>query len=225
MKKTPDGEKFWLKLSGLVPGKEYVFQYFIDGNVRVGDPYADKVSDPWNDKWISNTTYPDLIEYPTGKTTGVATVLQTNQTPYQWQTNNFDNPNQSDLVVYELLVRDFVGKHDYQTLIDTIGYLKRLGINAIELMPNNEFEGNSSWGYNPNYYFAPDKYYGSKNDFKAFVDKCHQEGISVFMDLVLNHSFGTNAMAMMYWNSELNRPAANNPWFNEQSNFTNPDAQ
>ncbi len=222
---TPDGEKFWVEITGLEPGKEYVFQYFIDGNVRVGDPFADKVSDPWNDKWISNSTYPNLIDYPDGKTTGIATVLQTNQTPYVWQTGTLENPKTTDLVVYELLVRDFVAAHDFETLIDTLSYLQKLGINAIELMPNNEFEGNSSWGYNPNYYFAPDKYYGPKNTFKAFVDKCHEKGIAVFMDLVLNHSFGTNAMAMMYWNSELNRPAANNPWFNEHSNFTNPDAQ
>jgi len=225
MKITPDGERFWVELVGLEPNKEYVFQYFIDGSVRVGDPYADKVSDPWNDKWISNSTYPDLIEYPNGKTTGIATVLQTNQTPYEWQITDFENPDVADLVVYELLVRDFIAKHDFETLIDTLNYLERLGINAIELMPNSEFEGNSSWGYNPNYYFAPDKYYGPKDYFKEFVDECHARGIAVFMDLVLNHSFGTNAMAMMYWNSELSRPAANNPWFNEQSNFTNPDAQ
>jgi len=60
---------------------------------------------------------------------------------------------------------------------------------------------------------------------KAFVDECHSKGIAVFMDLVLNHSYNTNALAMMYWNGELSRPAANNPWFNEESNFTNPDAQ
>jgi len=225
MKITPDGEKFWVELSGLESGSEYVFQYFIDGSVRVGDPYADKVSDPWNDKWISNSTYPNLIDYPDGKTTGIATVLQTNQTPYNWQIDNFAVPAVTDLIIYELLVRDFVETHDFETLIDTLNYLERLGVNAIELMPNSEFEGNSSWGYNPNYYFAPDKYYGPKDDFKAFVDECHARGMAVFMDLVLNHSYGTNAMAMMYWNSELNRPAANNPWFNEQSNFTNPDAQ
>lgn len=224
MKITPDGERFWIELSGLEPGKEYVFQYFIDGAVRVGDPYADKVSDPWDDKWISNATYPDLIDYPDGKTTGVATVLQTNQEPYQWEIDDFENPDVADLVIYELLVRDFLAAHDFATLADTLDYLERLGVNAIELMPNSEFEGNSSWGYNPNYYFAPDKYYGPKNTFKAFVDECHVRGIAIFMDLVLNHSYGTNALAMMYWDSENNRPAANNPWFNQESNFLNTDA-
>ena len=225
MKMTPDSIRYWIEITGLIPGQEYVFQYFIDGSIRVGDPYADKVSDPWRDKEISSSTYPNLIEYPDGKTTGIATVLQTNQTPYEWQINDFENPAVTDMVIYELLVRDFLTAHDFETLIDTLDYLERLGVNVIELMPNSEFEGNSSWGYNPNYYFAPDKYYGPKNTLKAFVDECHSRGIAIFMDLVLNHSYGTNALAMMYWNGELSRPAANNPWFNEQSNFTNPDAQ
>ncbi len=225
MKQTPDGLRFWVELNNLEPGMEYVFQYLIDGEIRVGDPYAEKVSDPWNDQWISNTTYPDLIPYPTGKTSGIATVLQTNQEEYEWEIEEFTTPDPEKLVIYELLVRDFIAKHDFATLIDTLDYLERLGVNAIELMPNSEFEGNSSWGYNPNYYLAPDKYYGPKNDFKRFVDECHKRGMAVFMDLVFNHAYGTNPMVLMYWNAEQNRPAANNPWFNEQSNFTNPDAQ
>lgn len=225
MKITPDGLRFWVEISDLEPGLEYIFQYLIDGSIRVGDPYADKISDPYDDKWISNDTYPGLIDYPTGITTGRATVLQTNQTPYEWQIEEFETPSAEKLVIYELLVRDFVDAHDFNTLIDTLDYLGRLGVNVIELMPNNEFEGNSSWGYNPNFYFAPDKYYGPKNTFKAFVDECHARGIAVFMDLVLNHSYGSNPMVQMYWNGGQSRPAANNPWFNEQSNFENPDAQ
>lgn len=225
MKITPDGERFWLDIQGLEAGKEYIFQYLIDGQTRVGDPYADKVSDPWNDKWIDESTYPGLLPYPDGKTSGIATYLQTDQQPYEWQISDFQNPAPEKMVIYELLVRDFIAAHDFQTLIDTLSYLETLGVNVIELMPNSEFEGNLSWGYNPNYYFAPDKYYGHKDYFKAFVDACHERGISVFMDMVLNHAYGTNALALMYWNSAENRPAANNPWFNEESNFTNTDLQ
>ena len=57
-------------------------------------------------------------------------------------------------------------------------------------MPFNEFEGNNSWGYNPDFYFAPDKYYGPKNTLKEFIDSCHTKGIAVIMDMALNHSFG-----------------------------------
>jgi len=214
---TPDGNHFWVELTGLDAGKEYIFQYFVDGNIRIGDPYADKISDPWNDQYISNATYPNLIQYPDGKTYGIATVLQTAQEPYQWEVENFTPPAKTDMVIYEMLIRDFVDAHDYNTLIDTLDYFERLGVNVIELMPPSEFEGNLSWGYNPNYYFAPDKYYGPKNTMKAFIDECHKRGIAVVQDMVLNHAYGTNAMAMLYWDSDNNRPAADNPWFNVTS--------
>jgi glycosidase len=214
MQCTPDLSKYWIKLEHLIPGKEYIYQYEVDGQIRIGDPYADKVSDPWNDKYITATTYPNLIPYPAGKTLGIATVLQTAQSSYNWQVTNFIPPPKTDLVIYELLLRDFLAKHDYQTLIDTLGYLQKLGINAIELMPINEFEGNLSWGYNPNYYFAPDKYYGTKTNLKEFIDACHARGIAVIQDMVLNHSFGTSPMVMLYWDAANNRPAADNPWYN-----------
>lgn len=69
-----------------------------------------------------------------------------------------------------------------------IPYLKSLGINAIELLPINEFNGNISWGYNPNFYFAPDKAYGTPDDYKAFIDACHAQGIAVILDMVFNQT-------------------------------------
>ena len=92
------------------------------------------------------------------------------------------------MVVYELLVRDFIQNRNYQTLTDSLGYLKRLGINTIELMPITEFSGNDSWGYNPIYYFAPDKAYGTKDALKRFIDAAHKQGIAVVLDIVLNQA-------------------------------------
>ncbi len=215
MKITPDGNHFWIQIDGLIPGQQYIFQYLVDGTLRIGDPYAEQVSDPWNDSYISASTYPGLIAYPTGSTEGIATVLQTAQEPYIWQTENFEPPAVTDLFVYELLIRDFTQQHTFQSVIDTLGYLQKLGVNVIELMPVNEFEGNLSWGYNPNYYFAVDKYYGPKNTLKALIDTCHARGIAVVIDMVLNHSFGTSPMVMLYWDAQNNRPAADSPWFNQ----------
>jgi glycosidase len=208
--------RYWVTIENLTPNLEYAFQYLIDETLRVADAYTDKVLDPWHDQEIASSTYPDLKPYPDSKTNGIVSVLQTNQPEYQWQVTNFEAPAPTDLVIYELLLRDFIDAQNYQTLTDTLSYLKRLGINAIELMPFNEFEGNLSWGYNPSFYFAPDKYYGTKDALKAFIDACHAEGIAVIMDMVLNHAFGQNVFAQMYWDSENNRPAANNPWFNAE---------
>ncbi|MCB8995294.1 MAG: T9SS type A sorting domain-containing protein [Bacteroidales bacterium] len=217
MKKTPDGLRYWIQLNGLIPGKEYAYQYFIDGKIKVGDPYCDKVLDSSNDPWISSATYPGLRAYPKGQTSGIVSVLQTAQPAYVWKHTDYSPPVKENAVIYELLLRDFLANHDWKTLTDTLDYFSKLGVTAIEVMPFSEFEGNESWGYNPNYYFAPDKYYGPKNDLKAFVDSCHSRGIAVIQDMVLNHAYGSCPLVMMYWNSALNRPAADNPWFNVTS--------
>lgn len=206
--------RWWITLSGLQPTKEYAFQYFVDDDVVIADPFADKVLHP-DDSYIPAITYPNLKVYPTGKTSEYVSVFQTAQTPYSWQTSNYIRPNNQDLVTYELLLRDFVARHDYQTLIDSLPYLKRLGINAIQLMPIMEFEGNESWGYNTVFYFAPDKYYGPKNELKRLVDKAHESGIAIILDIALNHNFGQSPLVRLYWDAAQNRPAANNPWFNQ----------
>ena len=206
--------RWWVQLDGLTPDQEYAYQFLVDGQLRVADPYCEKILST-DDQYINTadyTVYPNLKPYPTGQTTGNVSVLQTNQPAYQWQTTNFQRPARTNLVVYELLVRDFVARHDYRTITDSLAYLQRLGINAIELMPINEFEGNESWGYNPSFYFAPDKYYGTKTALKQFIDACHQRGIAVIMDMVLNHSFGQSPMVQLYFDG--NKPTAASPWFN-----------
>lgn len=220
MKRTPDGERYWIQIDGLTPGKEYRFQYLVDTALYIGEPYCDKVLDPDNDQFISSSTYPHLISYPKDTASGIVSVLQTAQVPYSWETTNFKAPQQSNLVIYELLVRDFTANHNYQTIIDTLNYLQNLGVNAIELMPVTEFEGNSSWGYNVSFYFAPDKYYGPKNDLKALIDSCHKRGIAVIMDMVLNHCFGQSPFVQLYldhYGTDQIFMKIPNPWFNAQS--------
>ncbi len=214
MNKTPDGNYYWITVNGLTPGTEYAFQYLVDNTIRVADPYTQKVLDPNNDQFINSVTYPNLKPYPTGLTTGIVGILQTAEPAYNWTTTNFVKPDKRNLMTYELLIRDFTAEHSYQSLIDSINYLKGIGINAIELMPINEFDGNESWGYNPSFYFAPDKYYGPKNKLKQFIDVCHANGIAVILDIVYNHCTGNAPQAALYWNSATNQPAANNPWLN-----------
>ncbi len=214
MNKTADGNYYWLTVNGLAPGTEYGYQYLVDNTIRIADPYTQKVLDQDNDPFISPVTYPNLKPYPVGLTTGLVGVLQTSEPSYTWVSNNFVKPDKKNLVTYELLIRDFTAEHSYQSLIDSLTYLKNIGINSIEFMPINEFDGNESWGYNPAFYFAPDKYYGPKNKLKEFIDKCHQNGIAVILDVVYNHCSGNAPQAKLYWNSATNQPAANNPWLN-----------
>jgi len=209
-----DSTTWWITIGGLTPGQRYGYQYLIDGNLKLADPLSTLILDKNNDASIGALTNPNPHPYPIGLTTGFVTVMQPGAPEYTWQNTNYTAPENKDLLIYELLVRDFVQKRNYQTLIDTLDYLDRLGINAIELMPPGEFENNESWGYNPSFHMALDKYYGTPQKFKEFVDSCHGRGIAVIVDMVLNHAFGQNPMVNMYWDAVNSRPAANSPWFN-----------
>jgi len=216
LKLTPDSTTYWTTITGLTPGQEYRFQYSVNGTLKIADPYSDKILEE-EDSEIEETTYPDLIPYPEDKTNFSVSVFQTAQEEYQWEVTDFERPEKTELIIYELLVRDFTEAHDYKTLIDTLDYLENLGVNAIELMPVNEFEGNESWGYNTSFYFAPDKYYGSKNDLKKFIDECHKRGIAVIMDIVLNHMYGRSSFVRLYSSGDYGPPTSENPWFNVTS--------
>ena len=215
MNLSTDSLYWWKTISNLIPGQKYTYQYLVDGNIKIADPLSPLILDPNNDGNIGSLNYPNPIPYPSSKTNGFVTVMEPGKTTYNWVNTNFSPPAKKDLIIYELLVRDFVASHSYKTLIDTLDYLSNLGINAIELMPPGEFENNESWGYNPSFHMALDKYYGTPEHFKTFVDSCHGRGIAVINDIVFNQAFGQSPMVNLYWDGINNRPAANNPWFNE----------
>jgi 1,4-alpha-glucan branching enzyme len=211
MNRTPDENRYWIDLGTFPSGQEMAYQYYIDGNLSVADPLADKILDPNNDSYLTNKTYPNLKKYPAGAS-GIVSVFSTGQKEYPWTVKNFVRPVQTNLNIYELLVRDFIADKRYKTVADSLPYLKKLGINALELMPVMEFTGNDSWGYNPIFYFAPDKAYGTKNDLKYLIDKCHENGIAVILDMVLNQADLENPYVKMYWDGT--KPTANSPFFN-----------
>ncbi len=215
MTPTDDGH-WWIEIDGLPEEGPPTFQYLVDGSIRVADPYSTLVLDSGNDPFISNVTYPNLPAYPAGAQ-GVVTLIDPGVAEYEWQVNNFNRPPREELVIYELLLRDFLARHDYTTLIDTLNYLRRLGVNAIELMPVNEFSGNLSWGYNPTFHMALDKYYGPIREFKRFVDAWHARGIAVILDVVYNHIDLPSPLGLLYWDSANTRPAPDNPWLNQQA--------
>ena len=212
-----DGNYFWITLTGLEPKKEYRFQYVVvraDGvKVQMSDLYSEKVLHP-DDAYEPSTIDPTLIGYPLkGADGGYVTVIQTGKEKYKWSdyTLNFKRPNKNNLVIYELWVYDYTAKRSIKGVMDRLDYIQNLGVNAIELMPVSEFEGNYNWGYSPTHYFAFDKAYGSSEMFKQFVDECHKRGIAVIVDMVFNHATGQNPMNKLYpYGTDL----AQNPWFN-----------
>lgn len=209
-----DSTWFWLEIDDLSPGQEYAFQYLVDGDLRIADPYSELTLHPEDDPYIPSSIYQDIPAYPYGKTSFSVGVLQPGADEYNWNVTNYERPEIKDLVIYELLLRDFLSKHSYQTLIDTLDYLDRLGVTAIELMPVNEFEGNLSWGYNPAFHMALDKYYGTQNSLKAFIDAAHSRGIAVILDIVLNHAFGRSPIIRLWNEGDYGAPKSENPYAN-----------
>jgi 1,4-alpha-glucan branching enzyme len=234
MKKDPATGKFWLELTGLISGTNYSYQYWVvdatpiagtPSLVKTADPYSTLVLSPFDDGGIPAASYPNLPAYPVGQEREV-TVLQTGQSPYAWSTSttNFVKPEKEKLVVYELLVRDFNAGRTYQSVIDKMDYFKNLKINAIELLPVMEFEGNESWGYNTSFHMALDKFYGTSSKLKELIDVCHQNGIAVILDVALNHAFGRNPMVRMWMNDPdgdgWGSPSTENPYFNTVAKHT-----
>lgn len=221
MKKDSAQDRFWLELTGLTPQTNHMFQYLVELDINIADPYSTTILDEFEDGFIEDVTYPDLPEYPSGSTTQAVTLLRTGDPEFNWSdaTLNFEKPKVTDLVVYELLIRDFDERHSFDAVRSRLDYLQELGINAIELMPVSEFDGNDSWGYNPSFHMALDKYYGTPNAFKQFIEECHSRGIAVILDVVYNHGTGQHPYFRL-WNTSRGGfdgvATAENPFFNAE---------
>ena len=215
LKQANDSAYFWIELNGLTAQQEYAMQYVVvraDGKVvRISDLYSEKVLHK-DDAWEPQDLDPDLMDYPLAGD-GYVTVIQPGKPAFQWSeaTLNFKRPNKNNLVIYELWVRDHTAHRSIEGLMERLDYFEDLGVNAIELMPVTEFDGNDSWGYSPNHYFALDKAYGTPEQLKTFIDECHKRGIAVILDMVFNHATGLNPMNKLYpYGTDLSK----NPWFN-----------
>ncbi len=150
-------------------GDQYRFLLFTEnGEFKRIDPYAREVTSS-----VGNA----IVHDPT----------------FDWQGDDFRLASWNELVIYELHVGTFNDQEDekhpgrFASVSARLGHLKKLGVNAIEIMPIGEFAGDRSWGYNPAQIFAVETVYGGPLAFKQFVKRAHQEGIAVILDVVYNH--------------------------------------
>ncbi len=218
LKKSIDGTQYWIELpKSLFADGKNSYQYLIDGNIRIADPYSTVVLDPWNDDEVPEDVMIELPSYPEGLTSGIVSAFDLDPVDYPWQVDEVEKVDNANLVIYEILMRDFLSDKNFKSLLDTLDYLENLGINAIELMPIQEFEGNQSWGYNPNFHMAVDKYYGSRDQLRAVIDECHKRGIMVILDVVFNHAFSQSPLCQMYWDPAAFRPTEESPYLNVEA--------
>lgn len=197
----PKKDRFWITIPNYASTENFLYQYVVDGHLRIADPYSTLVLSEYNDAFIDDKTFAQIPAYPSGKTNHAVSFVYRQDDKYAWRKYAYTRPAKKDLVIYELLLRDFDNKHSFQAIEDRLDYLQSLGVNAIELLPINEFDGNLSWGYNPAFHMALDKYYGPPNGLKKLVDECHSRGMAVIVDIVFNHATGQNPYYRM-WNTD-----------------------
>lgn len=111
---------------------------------------------------------------------------------FDWAGDDFQMPPGHELVIYELHIGTFFDKPGdqpggFEQATEKFAHLKRLGVNAIQVMPVAEFAGDFSWGYNPAHIFAVETAYGGPRAFKQFVKEAHRRGLAVILDVVYNH--------------------------------------
>lgn len=204
MRKDISSSNWWINLK-LEPGT-YKYLYETDS--------GNSINDPWG-KWTANDGASLFTIGPAGLIAD----------DYEWQSNDYEKPPLNRLIIYELHVGEFGGgfyslpggEAGFPDLITLLPYLDSLGVNAIELMPVNDFgtlgKSGHSWGYDLNSYFALEPSYGTPAEFKALVDSAHARGIAVILDVVFNHLNDTGSLWQMLPN------AVPNPYFKENNDF------
>jgi 1,4-alpha-glucan branching enzyme len=126
-------------------------------------------------------------------------------TTYQF-TAPFQTPAFQNFIVYQAHVGSFAGKNDgLPVFTDTNGstatfadfetkldYIRSMNFNAVQFLPNGEYDGAEGEAYNPANYYAPETLYGHPDDLRRLVDACHARGLAVFFDVVYNHMDNTD---------------------------------
>jgi maltooligosyltrehalose trehalohydrolase len=90
-------------------------------------------------------------------------------------------------VVYEMHVGTFTREGTFDSAIRNLDHLVDLGVDFVELLPVNAFNGTHNWGYDGVAWYAVQETYGGPAGYQRFVDACHQRGIGVIQDVVYNH--------------------------------------
>lgn len=153
---------FEILATGVAPGAEYNF-VLADG-MTVPDPASRGQKDDVNG--------PSIVIDPTS---------------YVWKNPEWRGRPWEETIVYEMHVGTFTPEGTFRAAIKKLPHLVETGITMIEILPVAHFGGNRGWGYDGVLLYAPHAAYGTPEDFKAFVDAAHGHGLSVVLDIVLNH--------------------------------------
>ncbi|UQN15448.1 malto-oligosyltrehalose trehalohydrolase [Gulosibacter sp. ACHW.36C] len=106
---------------------------------------------------------------------------------YEWQDEQWRGRQLAGSVIYELHVGTFTPDGTLDAAIERLDHLVDLGVDFVEPMPVNAFNGDVGWGYDGVYWYAVHEPYGGPGAYQRFVDACHERGLGVIQDVVYNH--------------------------------------
>lgn len=159
---TKDHLGYWhCEITGLSDGSRYYYR--LDQDKKLPDP--------------ASRFQPDGVYGPSAVV----------QDSFSWQDQTWKGLALGDMIIYELHVGTFTSARNFDGVISKLPYLKRLGVNAIELMPLSQFPGDRNWGYDGVFPFAVQNSYGGPEGLKKLVNAAHLSGIAVILDVVYNH--------------------------------------
>ncbi|GAB2472917.1 malto-oligosyltrehalose trehalohydrolase [Luteococcus sediminum] len=133
-----------------------------------------------------------------------------NPAEYQWKDQDWTGRQLAGAIIYELHVGTFTPEGTLSAAIDRLDHLVELGIDLVELMPVNAFNGEHGWGYDGVGWFAVHHAYGGPKAYQEFVDACHARGMGVIQDVVYNH-FGPSGNYLPQFGPFLD-DSVQSPW-------------
>lgn len=178
---APGHDAVTLRLNGediqMTPSEDGWFEFLATGLARDAEyqfVLADgkAVPDPASRRQKKDVNGPSLVTDPGG---------------YLWQHSEWRGRPWQESVIYELHIGTFTPEGTFRAATEKLPALAALGITMLEIMPVSQFGGDRGWGYDGVLLYAPHSAYGTPDDFKAFIDAAHGNGLSVVLDIVLNH--------------------------------------
>lgn len=167
------------------------------------------------------TLYPDpASRYQPSGPHGPSQIVDPNK--YLWGDDGFPGPPQRGQVLYELHIGTFTREGTYNAAAEQLEHLAALGVTTIELMPLADFAGEFGWGYDGVDLWAPTRLYGTPDELRRFVDRAHQLGLSVILDVVYNH-FGPDGCYVKSFSPAYFTDKYPNEW-GESLNFDGDDS-
>jgi maltooligosyltrehalose trehalohydrolase len=108
-------------------------------------------------------------------------------TDFEWHDASWTGRQLAGAVIYELHIGTFTPEGTFDAALTRLDHLRDIGVDFVEVMPVNAFNGTHNWGYDGVLWHAVHEGYGGPEGYQRFVDGCHAAGLGVIQDVVYNH--------------------------------------